>query len=408
MFNTIEEGLMALKSGKPVILVDNEARENEGDLILPAEFTTAEHINFMTQHARGLICLSLSEADFERLEIPMMVERNRTPYQTAFGVSFEAAQGVSTGISAQDRAHSILTAINPQSGPNDLIMPGHMFPLKARNGGVLVRPGHTEGSIDLMRLSGLQPAAVICEIMHDDGSMARLPDLITYAQQHQLCLLKIDDLIQYRLTHETLVKNLASARLPIEGIGEFQLTVFQFLDQKEEHLALTPIKTNHQYNTKNNNNLVRLHSECLTGDVFGSMRCDCGAQLHKALAQIMQEGGALLYLRQEGRGIGLTNKIKAYALQDQGRDTVEANQELGFVADARNNTGYAVAAQILKFLNLTNIRLLTNNPNKMAGLIQHGIEVIERVSLEISPNACNQAYLKTKRDKLGHVLNLIK
>ena len=259
MFNTIEEGLAALKSGKPVILVDNEARENEGDLILPAEFTTAEHINFMTHHARGLICLSLSEADFNRLEIPMMVERNRTPYQTAFGVSFEAAEGVSTGISAQDRAHSILTAINPNSRPHDLIMPGHMFPLKARNGGVLVRAGHTEGSIDLMRLAGLQPAAVICEIMREDGHMARLPELIPYAKQHNLCLLKMDDLIQYRLTHETLVKNLASARLPIEGIGEFELSVFQFLDQPEEHLALTPIKPNN-HNNNHNNNLVRLHS----------------------------------------------------------------------------------------------------------------------------------------------------
>lgn len=397
-FNSIEEGLAALRQGRMVILVDNENRENEGDLIMPAACISAESINFMTHHARGLICLALTEADFSRLQLPMMVTHNRTPHKTAFGVSFEAAQGVSTGISAADRAQSIRVAIDPHSGPADIIMPGHMFPLKARANGVLERQGHTEGSIDLVRLAGFQkPSAVICEIMNADGTMARVPDLAQIAQQHQLCLLKLDDLIQYRLTHESLVNCVAEANLPIRGIGEFKLQVFRYLDNPAEHLVLTPIGK-----ALTEHSVARLHSECLTGDVFGSARCDCGEQLHHALSHIAEHGGALLYLRQEGRGIGLTNKIKAYALQDQGLDTVEANHQLGFQADERH---YGIAAQLLKAVGIHDIRLLTNNPHKVAGLAQFGICVRERVPLESAPTTCNAQYLKTKRDKLGHLLN---
>lgn len=398
-FNSIAEGLAALRAGRMVVLVDNENRENEGDLILPAECISAEAINFMTQHARGLICLALTEADFTRLQLPMMTSNNRTPHHTAFGVSFEATHGVSTGISASDRAQSVRVAIDPHSGPADILMPGHMFPLKARTHGVLARQGHTEGSIDLVRLAGYRhPGAVICEIMNADGSMARVPDLATYAQQHQLCLLKMDDLIHYRLTHETLVSCVAESKLPVRGIGEFRLQVFHYLDSAVEHLVLTPLDK-----PLTANSVVRLHSECLTGDVFGSARCDCGEQLQQALRLIASEGGALLYLRQEGRGIGLTNKIKAYALQDQGLDTVEANQQLGFMPDERN---YAIAAQLLKAVGIHESRLLTNNPQKVAALQHYGIHVHERVPLEVSPCETNQQYLQTKRDKLGHLLKL--
>ncbi len=399
-FNTIEEGIVSLKKGEMVILTDDESRENEGDLIIPAEHVKAEDINFMCKEARGLICLPMESQDFKRLGIPMMTSNNQSPHQTAFGVSFEAANGVTTGISAEDRAVSARTAANENSGPNDIVMPGHMFPLRAVSGGVLKRCGHTEGSIDLVRLAGFKPTAVLCEIMNEDGSMARLPDLSQFAKKHRLCLLSIKDLIDYRLKHETTITESANARLPIESLGEFNLKVFHSSLDNKEQIALIS-------HTKNSDKppLVRLHSECLTGDVFGSARCDCGKQRDISLKKISEDGGIFLYLRQEGRGIGLSNKIKAYALQEQGMDTVEANHQLGFAADERN---YAIAAHILKSLNITEIRLMTNNPDKIDGLKQFGISTVERIPLEVTPNSHSFNYLNVKQTKLGHLLNLEK
>lgn len=396
---SIHRALEDLRQGKMIVLFDHENRENEGDLVLAAEKVTADTINFMAQYGRGLVCLALAEEDIRRLKLPMMVEHATNPFNTAFTVSIEAAEGVTTGISAADRAHTIKVAINPQSGPKDIVTPGHIFPLQARRGGILERMGQTEGSTDLMRLAGLKPAAVICEIMNPDGSMARFPDLEKFAKQHQLSLLSIRDLIQYRLQTESLVKEIAAIRLPTEEYGDLTVKLFESRLDKHHHLALIKERP-----AKNNQTiLVRVHSECFTGDLFGSARCDCGWQLHESLAQISRHGGVLLYLRQEGRGIGLLNKLKAYALQDQGLDTVEANQKLGFGSDDRN---YWIAAQMLQNLKLLKIKLLTNNPQKIIDLERYGIEVAERIPLIATPNATNRDYLKTKQTKLGHLLNL--
>jgi 3,4-dihydroxy 2-butanone 4-phosphate synthase / GTP cyclohydrolase II len=399
-FNTIEEAIEDIRQGKMVILCDDEDRENEGDLTMAAEKVTPEAINFMATHGRGLICLSMTPERLTELRIPQMVEDidNTSMFGTAFTVSIEARRGVTTGISAADRATTILTAINPKTKPEDLVRPGHIFPLRARPGGVLARTGQTEGSVDLARLAGLTPAGVICEIMHHDGTMARVPQLMGFAQRFGLKIVTIKDLIQYRMQRESLVRVIAETRLPLR-MGEFRALVFQNEINHEEHLALVKGSIDPERPM-----LVRVHSSCLTGDVFGSFRCDCGEQLKKALRLIAEEGaGVLLYLNQEGRGIGLSNKIRAYALQDAGWDTVQANEELGFQPDLRD---YGIGAQILVHLGVRRMRLMTNNPRKLIGLEGYGLEVVERVSIQIRPGKYNAHYLRIKHEKLGHYFDI--
>lgn len=396
-FDTIEAAIQAISAGKMIILVDDEHRENEGDLVIAAQFATAESINFMTKFGRGLICLPMAAEMIDRLGLPMMTSSNRSPYGTAFTVSIEAASGVTTGISAQDRALTIQVAIDPGAGPMDIISPGHIFPLRANPKGVLARAGQTEGSIDLMRLAGLTPAAVICEVINEDGTMSRRQDLAAFAKQHSVVMVSIHDLIEYRILHEKLVSVVATSRLPIEHHGDFTMMLFENEIDDCEHFAL--LKPSAENGPPP---LVRIHSECITGDVFGSCKCDCGKQLEQSLAYLAAEGGVLIYMRQEGRGVGLANKIKAYSLQDEGYDTVEANEHLGLPVDNRN---YAMAFQILKHFGLKQIRLLTNNPAKIAAIEHYGITISERIPLLVTPSFENQAYLKTKQIKLGHYLS---
>lgn len=396
-FNTINEAIEDIAKGRMVILVDDEDRENEGDLCMAAEKVTPEAINFMAKYGRGLICLSLTPQRVEELNLPMMTDDNTSQFGTAFTVSIEAKKGVTTGISAADRATTIMTAINPEMRPDDLARPGHIFPLRARPGGVLQRTGQTEGSVDLARLAGLYPAGVICEIMSDDGTMARVPELMEFAIRHSLKIVTVKDLIHYRIRTDRFIKRISDIKLPTE-YGEFRAIAYSNDMDDNIHLAITrgDIKPDEAV-------LVRVHSECLTGDVFGSKRCDCGEQLHRAMEMVNKEGrGVILYMRQEGRGIGLANKLKAYELQDKGLDTVEANLKLGFKPDLRD---YGIGAQILIDLGVREMRLMTNNPKKIVGLEGYGLKVVERVPIETSPHDKNIIYLKTKKRKLGHMLD---
>ena len=396
-FATIEEALEDVRQGKFVVVVDAADRENEGDLTIAAQFATPEAGNFMATHGRGLICLCLTEERCDELALRQMTDRNETPFGTAFTVSIEAREGVSTGISAHDRARTIQVAIDPSKGPEDLVQPGHVFPLRARPGGVLQRAGQTEAAVDLARLSGLNPAGVVCEVMKDDGTMARVPDLIDYCTQHELKMITVEDLIEYRRRTEKLVERATSVRLPT-AYGDFTAIAFREKLTGKHHVALVKGHVEGEENV-----LVRVHSECLTGDVFHSLRCDCGEQLEQALARIgAEERGVLLYMAQEGRGIGLLNKLKAYELQENGLDTVEANIELGFPPDMRE---YGIGNQILADLGLSTIRILTNNPKKITGIEGFGLTVVEQLPIEVPPNAENRHYLETKRAKLGHRLH---
>ncbi len=399
-FNTIEEAIEDIKNGKMVILVDDEDRENEGDLTMAAETITPEAINFMAKFGRGLICLSITPDRVERLQLPMMTTDNTSAFGTAFTISIEAKKGVTTGISAADRATTIKTAISPKSGPEDLARPGHVFPLRAKAGGVLQRAGQTEGSVDLARLAGLFPAGVICEIMNDDGTMARVPQLMEFAKTYKMKIVTIKDLIAYRVKKESLVRRVAVTKLPTSYGNEFTAILYANDIDRQNHIALVKgdIKPDDEV-------MVRVHSECLTGDVFGSMRCDCGEQLRNAMQMIDKEGkGVILYMRQEGRGIGLEGKLKAYELQDMGKDTVEANLALGFKADLRD---YGVGAQIIRDLGIRKIKLLTNNPKKIVGLEGYGLTVVARVPIEMHPHSKNIHYLKVKKNKLGHMLEKV-
>ena len=396
----IEEVIEDIQAGKMVILVDDEDRENEGDLCMAAEAVTPEAINFMARYGRGLICLTLDRAQVKKLDLPMMVKKNKSPFETGFTVSIEARTGVTTGISAADRARTIQVAVNTAAKPEDIVSPGHIFPLRARRGGVLERTGQTEGSVDLARLAGMMPAGVICEIMKDDGTMARMPDLEAFAAEHGMKIATIADLVAYRLRRDTLVHRAVEARLPSHFGGEFKAIVYANDVDKHEHLALVKGEIDPDKEI-----MVRVHSECLTGDVFGSDRCDCGSQLLEAMRMVSAAGtGVILYMRQEGRGIGLINKLKAYALQDnEGLDTVDANLELGFKPDLRD---YGIGAQILRDLGVRKMCLLTNNPKKIVGLEGYDLEVTRRLSIQIKPVPENISYLKCKKNKMGHLLDL--
>jgi 3,4-dihydroxy 2-butanone 4-phosphate synthase/GTP cyclohydrolase II len=396
----VEKALDAVLSGGLIIIVDDEDRENEGDLMVAAEKITPEIINFMSRYGRGLICLPLTKSRLEELRLPLMVRDNTSRFETAFTVSIDAKEGISTGISAFDRARTVRVAIDPAARPSDLVRPGHIFPLEAREGGVLARAGQTEAAVDLARLAGLYPAGVICEIMNEDGTMARLPELEKFSREHGIPILTIADLIKYRMKTESLVRKIDEADLPTRH-GHFRIMVFEDEIHHENHVALVKGQIE-----RGEPVLVRAHSQCLTGDTFGSARCDCGEQLHRAMEIIEKEGrGVILYiLNQEGRGIGLTNKIKAYAIQDRGADTVEANRRLGFKPDQRD---YGIGAQILVALGVKKIRLITNNPRKFFGLTGYGLEIVDRVPIEIAPNRANIKYLKTKKEKLGHILDMV-
>jgi 3,4-dihydroxy 2-butanone 4-phosphate synthase / GTP cyclohydrolase II len=395
--STIQEAIEDIRGGRMVILVDDEDRENEGDLFMAAQFATPEAINFMATHGRGLICLTLTEDMADKLRLKPMVSDNKARFGTAFTISIEAMHGVTTGISAADRATTIQVAVNPNARPEDLVSPGHIFPIRARKGGVLVRTGQTEGSVDLCRIAGLIPAGVICEIMKEDGTMARMPDLEIFAREHNLKIVTIADLIDYRMQNESLIRRMAEAVIPTSFGGEFKIIVYENEVDDWQHIAL--VKGTF---SKDDEVLVRVHSECVTGDIFASRRCDCGDQLHAAMSMVGKEGkGVIVYMRQEGRGIGLVNKIKAYALQEEGHDTVEANIALGFKPDLRD---YGIGAQILVDLGVHKMRLLTNNPKKVVGLEGYGIEITQRVPIEICPNEDNIKYMKTKKKRMGHLL----
>ena len=392
----VRTAIEEFRQGRPLIIVDNEGRENEGDVCVPADVVTPELINFMAVHARGLICVAMTGERLDQLALPPMTARNSAPLGTAFTVSVEAATGVTTGISAGDRARTVEVLVDPNAGPEDLTQPGHMFPLRARDGGVLVRAGQTEASVDLAKLAGRHPAAVICEIMCEDGTMARMPDLIEFAHQHELRIVTVDDLIAFRLAEDTLIERVADAPLATPH-GDFRAVAYRTLIDAKEHMAFVmgDVATKEPV-------LVRVHDQCVTGDVFGSLRCDCGEQLEEAIRRVAEEGrGVIVYMDQEGRGIGLHNKIRAYRLQDDGLDTIEANEALGLPADRRD---YGIGMQILVDLGVKRLRLMTNNPIKRSGLEGFGLEVVERVPIEVPPNVHNAGYLKTKREKMGHFL----